>query len=155
MFTLSGTSYYNQDLNNLRSGSASDPFHPLTGDEIYETIPNGTSFLIDCIPSTIPNNASRAGRIIDIVYGGLSRVASADNNGDWTITLPVVFLSDGSNLLDYVGPLAGDHVEGTQVSNAGNTIEIWRPFFFYPYSLDEIRIFPGGNSVQDLYYLPI
>lgn len=155
MFTLTGTSYYNQDLNNLRSGTANDPYHPLTGDDIYEKIPQGTSFLIDCIPTTIPNNASRAGRIIDIVYGGLSRVATADQDGEWTITLPVVFLSDGSNLLDYVGPLAGDHIEGIQESNAGNTEEIWFPYYFYPYALSEIQIFPGGNSVQDLYYFPI
>ena len=82
-------------------------------------------------------------------------MGTTDANGDWTITLPVVFLSNGNYLLDYYGPFPGDHIQGTQTSSTGDTEEIWNLGTFYPYDLDEIQIFPGGNSVLDLYYFPI
>ena len=157
MFTLSGKSYYNQDLNNQRTGTAGDPFHPFQGPEIFEFVPAGTSFLIDCIPSSIPNQTvGRPGFVVSAVYAGLQRVAAANGSGDWTITLPVVLLTNGSNLFTYAGPRDGDQIRGTEIAIAPNpdTERVWAPSFFYPLSLAEMQIFPGGNSIQDLYYFP-
>ena len=157
MFTLSGKSYYNQDLNNQRTGAANDPFHPFQGAEIYEIVPTGTNFLIDCIPSTIPNMiVGRPGFVVSAVYAGLQRVASTDASGNWTITLPVVLLTTGANLFTYAGPRDGDQILGTQIAVPPNldTEEVWAANFFYPLSLAEMQIFPGGNSVHDLYYFP-
>lgn len=155
MFTISGTSYYEQNLLNQRLGTQNDPAHPFTGLNIYETVPAGVDFLIDCTPSTIPNNTSRPGQIISVVYAGLSRVGTTDSNGDWTIAVPVVFLTSGANFFNYSGPKLGDTFPDTQVSATGDSEEIWYPVLFYPNSLNEILFFPGGNSIQDLYYFTI
>ena len=156
MFTISGTSYYNQNLDNQRADTQTDPLHPYTGSEIYERLPSGIRFYINCVPTTITNNtAGRSGQIVQAVYAGLSRVTTTDTNGDWILTLPVVFLTNDTNLFNYVGPY-GDNISGTQTSVIfGDTQEIWFPSTFYPNNLNEISFFPGGNSVQDLYYFPI
>ena len=158
MFTLSGNSYYNQDLNNQRIGSANDPFHPFQGSEIYEIVPTGTSFLIDCIPSTIPNQTvGRPGFVVSAVYAGLQRIATTNASGDWTMTLPVVLLSTGTNLFTYAGPNNGDQIKGTRINviPAPDTEEVWVPSSTYPMALTELQIFPGGNSFIDLYYFPL
>lgn len=157
MFTLTGTSYYNLDFNNTRAGDITNPLHPFQGAQIYEIVPTGTSFIIDCTPSVIPNNiASTPGFVVAAVYAGLQRVATTDASGNWTITLPVVFLTDGSNLFAYDGPKEGDQIKGTQINVVPpNTEEIWAPSTLFPFTLNQIQIFPGGNSVQDLYYFPI
>ncbi len=156
MFTISGTSYYNQDLDNLRAGTESDPFHPRTGDAIYETLPADISFTIDCTPTSIPNNSTRSGKIIQIVYAGLSRVATTDASGNWSIQIPVVFLSNGTNFLSYSGPNVQSNFSATQVSSTSSALYIWGPVgSFYPTIFSEILLFPGGSTIQDLYYEPI
>ena len=101
----------------------------------------------------IPNNTQRVGKIISAVYAGLSRVATTDASGDWTLTLPVVFLSTGANLFTYQGPLAGNTVTGTLVTATGNFNGRWVPGNFYPNTLGQLTVFPGGNTVLDLYYV--
>lgn len=160
MFTVTGTSYYNQDLNNVRTlNDANNPQHPFEGLDIYEIVPTGTSFIVDCTPSSIPNNiASTPGFVVAAVYAGLQRVATSDASGNWTLTLPVVLLTDGTNLFSYDGPKEGDQIRGTQinVTPAPDTEEVWVPTILYPsFGLTSIQIFPGGNSVQDLYYFPL
>jgi hypothetical protein len=159
MFTLTGTSYYNQDLNNVRADTQNDPAHPFQFLDIYETVPTGTSFLIDCTPLSIPNKTiGRPGFIVTAVYAGLQRIGTSDASGNWTVTLPVVLITDGSNLFTYTGPKEGDQIRGTQINVAptANTEEVWTPSLFYPsFGLGNIQIFPGGNSVQDLYYFTL
>jgi len=153
MYTITGRSYYEQDETNSRAGTTGDPFHPFTNSLLYEVVPQGNGFVVDCIPSIIPNNSQRVGKIINAVYAGLSRSATTDANGDWTLTLPVVLLSDGSNLFSYVGPLNGDTVTGTLVTSTGSFNGLWIPGLFYPNSLGQLTVFPGGNTVLDLYYV--
>lgn len=157
MFTITGTSFYNLDFNNTRAGDIANPVHPFQGAEIYEIVPTGTSFIVDCTPSSIPNNiGGTPGFVVAAVYAGLQRVATSDASGNWTLTLPVVFITDGTNLFSYDGPKEGDQIKGTQINVVPpNTEEIWAPSTLYPLTLSEIQIFPGGNSVQDLYYFPL
>lgn len=159
MYTLSGTSYYNQDLNNLHTDSATDPDHPKTGNQIYEIVPTGTTFLIDCTPIGILNDQSvGAGQIISATYAGLQRVATTDATGAWTITLPVVFDgTGGTQVFSYTEPKSGDQIKGTRLEfvPTPNTTQIWSPDTFWPLDLADIELFPGGISVLDLYYEPI
>ena len=152
MYTITGTSYYEQDSTNTRTGATDDPFHPLTDELIFETVPEGNSFIVDCIPSLIPNNTQRVGKIVSAVYAGLSRVATTDASGNWTLTIPVVFLTDGSYLFTYDGPNLGNTVTGTLVGNVVTFTANWIPGGFYPTGLGDITLFPGGNTSTDLYY---
>lgn len=157
LFTLTGRSYYNQDLNNLRTGDTNDPFHPYEGSQIYETVPTGTTWSLGCTPSSIPNQTvGRPGFVVSAIYAGLQRVASTDVNGNWTMTLPVVLLTTGNNLFSYSFVLS-DQIEGTRINVAPtpNSEEVWAPLFYYPLSIFEMQIFPGGNGFTDLYYEPI
>ena len=99
-----------------------------------------SAFLIGCAP---PIKVSSVG-------GG---TGPFDANGNWTLTLPVVFLSNGTNLFTYSGPLLGNTVTGTLVTSTGSFNGRWVPATFYPNSLGQLTVFPGGNTVLDLYYV--
>lgn len=154
MFTISGTAYYNPDLDDdTRDGSQNNPFHPYTGTEVWDPVPSGNTFRIDCTPSSIPLNTTRPGQIIQAVYAGLGRESTIGSGGQWTVELPVVLLNSGAQFFNYSGPNLGNTFSGTQTSTVfGDSDETWYPAAFYPNSLGEITLFPGGDSFQDLYY---
>lgn len=158
MYTISGTVYYNQtELNDNRDGSQNNPFHPVTGSAVFETAPSVT-LLIDCIPAGILNNTSRPGRIVHAVYAGLKRIVTSNGtNGNYSVSLPVVLRTNGTNFFNYSGPF-GSSISGQQVTIANGTInQIWVLGLMYPKTLTEIiqntGLHPGGNSIIDLYYV--
>ncbi len=155
VFNISGVAYYDQDVDNLRTGDQNDPFHPFQGASIYETVPSGSDFQITCTPISIPLNHLRPGQILQVIYAGLAIVATTDGSGNFSIDLPAILLDNGTNFFTYAGPANNTNIVGTEVSTSGSAERVWTPSIMYPDPLGNILIFPGGNSVQDVYYFPI
>lgn len=153
MFTISGVAYYNQNLTNQRANTQNDPTHPFTGNQIYETVPAGTNFSIRCTPNIVPLNHNRPGRILQVVYAGLERVATAAANGSFSVQIPVVLRTNGAQFLTYVGPNTMSPISGTQQLTPTQSVDqLWYPVSFWPSSLANTRFFPGGSVISDVYF---
>ncbi|HYC85235.1 MAG TPA: hypothetical protein VEB86_08440 [Chryseosolibacter sp.] len=153
MFTISGNVYYNStELNDNRDGSQNNPLHPVTGAQRFEAA-TGVYLAVDCIPAGILNNTGRPGKIVEAVYTGLKRTAISGPDGSYALTLPVILTTLGGNFFTYDGPV-GSAITGEQITTTGTIDQVWFLSFSYPDEFQEIRIFPGGNSIQDIYYYP-
>ncbi len=152
MFTISGVAYYNQNTTNLHTDSQNDPNHPLTGNAIYETVPAGSNFSIRCTPNSIPLNHTRPGKILQVVYAGLERVAVTGSNGVYSVSVPAILQTAGTSFFSYVGPNLVSAISGTRQTNTGNSNYTWVPSQFWPQSLAQMVFYPGGKSFTDLYY---
>lgn len=152
MYTISGVAYYDQNTTNLRTNSQNDPFHLFTGASIFETVPAGSDFSIRCTPNSIPLNHTRPGKILQVVYAGLERVAVTGSNGAYSIAIPVVLRANGSNFFAYGGPRLVSVISGVRVTATGNSSYTWFPSQFWPLDLPQMVIYPGGKSFNDVYY---
>lgn len=153
MFTISGVAYYNQNETNLRTNGQNDPFHPLTGAAIYETAPAGSSFSIRCTPSSIPLNHTRPGKILQVVYAGLERVALIGNNGVYSVSVPAILrAANGTSFFTYGGPNVVSAISGVRQTDNGSFNTTWLPSLFWPVSLPQMVFYPGGKSFTDIYY---
>lgn len=152
MFTISGVAYYNQDETNLRTNGQNDPFHPFTGSANFETVPVGSDFSIRCTPVSIPLNHTRPGKILQVVYAGLERVAVTGTNGVYSISVPAILRTNGTSFFTYDGPRLVSIISGVRVTASGNFNNTWLPSAFWPIRLPQIVFYPGGKSITDLYY---
>lgn len=152
MFTISGVAYYDQNTTNLRTNSQNDPNHPFTGTAIFETAPAGSNFSIRCTPTAIPLNHTRPGRILQVVYAGLERVAVVGNNGAYSVGVPVILRAGGTSYFTYSGPNLVTPISGIRQTTAGSSNYTWLPNQFWPQSLPQMVFYPGGKSFTDLYY---
>lgn len=151
-FTVSGVGYYDQITTNFHTDSQNDPNHPFTGSAIYETVPSGSNFSITCVPASIPLNHTRPGKVLQVVYAGLERVATMGANGAYSVSLPVTLLTNGTSFFTYTGPRIVSVIKGAQQTATGNVDEVWQPGVFWPSSLGQMIIYPGGRVTTDVYY---
>lgn len=155
MFTISGVGYYEQNTTNPRTDGQNDPFHPFTGSARYEIVPTGSNFSIRCTPNSIPLNHARPGRILQVVYAGLERVATTGANGVYSVSIPSVLLTNGGNFFTYNGPRWVSDIVGVQQTGPSTTVtRVWTPGInsFYPTRLSDMIIYPGGRATTDIYY---
>lgn len=154
MFTLSGVAYYDQNTTNLHTNTQNDPDHPFTGSSIFETVPAGSNFSIVCAPASIPLNHTNAGKVLQVVYSGLERVATVGANGAFSVTLPVALLTTGASFFAYNGPRTVATLTGVQQNNGSTNNKLWYPSQFYPTKLSDMNFYPGGRGFTDVYYFP-
>lgn len=152
MFTISGVAYYDQNTTNLRTNSQNDPFHPFTGAAIYETAPAGSNFSIRCTPSSIPLNHTRPGKILQVIYAGLERIAVVGSNGVYSVSVPSILRTNGTSFFTYGGPNLVSAISGIRQTTNGNFNYTWLPGQFWPQSLSQMTFYPGGKSFTDIYY---